>query len=144
MMGSLHRLQRCLALLVFVSSAAAHAQPAPNILLLMAEDLSARIGAFGDPVARTPNIDRLAARGVRFPNTFTAAGVCAPSRAAMITGVHQISLGAQHMRTSTSPVATYLAVPEPDVKAFPELLRQADYFTFTDRKLDYQFSGPGD
>ena len=97
MMGSLHRLQRCLALLVFVSSAAAHAQPAPNILLLMAEDLSARISAFGDPVARTPNIDRLAARGVRFPNTFTAAGVCAPSRAAMITGVHQISLGAQHM-----------------------------------------------
>ena len=113
----------------------------PNILLLMAEDLSARVGAFGDPLARTPNLDRLAASGVRFPNTFTAAGVCAPSRAAFITGVHQISLGAMHMRTSTSPVARYLAVPPPEVKAFPELLRGAGYFTFTDRKLDYQFSG---
>ncbi len=113
----------------------------PNILVLMAEDLSARVGAFGDPIARTPNLDALAAGGVRFPNTFTTAGVCAPSRAAFITGVHQISLGAMHMRTSTSPVARYLAVPAPEVKAFPELLRGAGYLTFTDRKLDYQFSG---
>ena len=113
----------------------------PNVLVLMAEDLSARVGAFGDPVARTPNLDRLASEGVRFPNTFTAAGVCAPSRAAFITGMHQISLGAQHMRASTSPIANYLAVPPPEVKAFPELLRRAGYYTFTDRKLDYQFSG---
>lgn len=113
----------------------------PNILVLMAEDLSARVGAFGDPLARTPNLDSLAANGVRFPNTFTTAGVCAPSRAAFITGVHQISLGAMHMRTSTSPVARYLAVPPAEVKAFPELLRRAGYLTFTDRKIDYQFSG---
>ncbi len=114
----------------------------PNILVLMAEDLSARVGAFGDPIARTPNLDELAAAGVRFPNTFTSAGVCAPSRAAFITGMHQISLGAMHMRTFTSPVARYLAVPPPEVKAFPELFRRAGYLTFTDRKLDYQFSGP--
>ncbi len=113
----------------------------PDILVLMAEDLSPRIGAFGDGLARTPHIDRLAASGVRFPNTFTAAGVCAPSRAAFITGRHQISIGAQHMRTSTSPVATYLAVPPAELKAFPEYLRAAGYHTFTDRKLDYQFSG---
>jgi arylsulfatase A-like enzyme len=113
----------------------------PNILILIAEDLSAHVGAFGDPAARTPNLDRLAAQGVRFPNTFTTAGVCAPSRASLITGVHQISLGAQHMRTSTSPVGGYLSVPPPEVKAFPELLRAAGYHTFTDRKLDYQCSG---
>ncbi len=113
----------------------------PNLLVLMAEDLSDRVGAFGDPLARTPNLDRLAQAGVRFPNTFTTAGVCAPSRAAFITGVHQITLGAMHMRTSTSPVAPYMAVPDPEVKAFPELLRRAGYYTFTDRKLDYQFSG---
>jgi N-sulfoglucosamine sulfohydrolase len=116
-------------------------QERPNILVLMAEDLSARVGAFGDPVARTPNLDRLAAVGVRFPNTFTTAGVCAPSRAAFITGVHQITLGAQHMRTSDANVASYLAVPPAEMKAFPELLRRAGYFTFTTRKLDYQFSG---
>lgn len=141
----LHATRSGLALaLLLVASAAAHAEAKrPNILVLMAEDLSAHLGAFGDPIARTPNLDALAATGVRFPNTFATAGVCAPSRAAFITGVHQISLGAQHMRTSTSPVATYLAVPPPEVKAFPELLRRAGYHTFTDRKLDYQFSGIG-
>ncbi len=117
------------------------AEPRPNILLLVAEDLSARVGAFGDPLARTPNIDALAREGVRYPNTFTTAGVCAPSRAALITGMHQESIGAQHMRAVSSPRARYLAVPPPEVRAFPEYLRAAGYYTFTDRKLDYQFSG---
>ena len=61
----------------------------PNILLLMAEDLSPRIGAFGDPVAVSPNIDQLAAQGVRYTNAFTASGVCATNRAATITGMAQ-------------------------------------------------------
>ena len=72
----------------------AQAQDRPNILLLMAEDLSPRIGAFGDAVAITPNIDQLANDGVRYTNVFTTAGVCAPSRAAIIMGMHQQSFGA--------------------------------------------------
>jgi arylsulfatase A-like enzyme len=112
----------------------------PNILLLMAEDMSPRVGAFGDPVAVTPTLDRLAAEGVRFTNVFTAAGVCAPSRAAQITGMHPATIGAQHMRTSNRPAGGYKAVPPVEVKAYPELLRAAGYFTFTDSKLDYQFS----
>lgn len=115
----------------------------PNILLLVAEDLSPRIGSFGDPLAITPNIDQLALAGTRYTNVFTTAGVCAPSRAAMITGQHQISFGGQHMRTTTGPLGPYLAQPAQGVKAFPELLRGAGYYTFTDRKLDYQFSGVG-
>lgn len=138
-MQPLIRLLTLLLALVAFDTAAANGPP--NVLVLMAEDLSARIGAFGDPLARTPNVDRLATMGTRFPNAFTAAGVCAPSRAAFITGVHQITLGAQHMRTSDANVVSYLAVPPAEVKAFPELLRRAGYFTFTDRKLDYQFSG---
>ncbi len=109
----------------------------PNILLLMAEDLSPRIGAFGDPVAQTPHIDGLAERGVRFTNVFTTAGVCAPSRAATVMGMHQISIGAQHMRSSGKD---YHAVPPAEAKAFPELLRRHGYYTLTDGKLDYQFS----
>ena len=117
--------------------------PQPNVLLLVAEDMGRRVGAFGDPLANTPTLDRLAAEGVRYTNAFTTAGVCAPSRAALITGVHQNTLGAGHMRTQSShwPLQ-YLAVPPPEVKAFPELLRRAGYYTFTDFKLDYQFSGP--
>jgi len=114
----------------------------PNVVLIVAEDLSARIGAFGDTVALTPNIDRLADEGVRYPNAFTTAGVCAPSRAALITGLHQISIGAQHMRASSRPDGAYLTVPPPHVKAFPERLRAVGYYTLVNHKLDYQFSGP--
>lgn len=127
--------------LVGCFSAQAGGMERPNILVLMAEDMSARVGAFGDTVAVTPNIDQLAAEGTRYPNTFTTAGVCAPSRAAHITGMHQIAIGAQHMRTSSAPSGGYKSVPPAHVKAYPELLRAAGYYTFTDRKLDYQFSG---
>ena len=72
----------CLALVLLSNSVVA--QTRPNILLIMAEDMSARVGAFGDNVAVTPNLDRLARISVRYPNTFTTAGVCAPSRAAHI------------------------------------------------------------
>jgi len=119
----------------------AQAQQRPNILLLMAEDMGSRVGAFGDPVALTPNLDALAAQGVRYSNTFTTAGVCAPSRAAHILGMHQVSTGTQHMRSSTRPAGAYFAVPPEQVKAYPELLRRAGYYTYTDQKLDYQFSG---
>lgn len=120
---------------------AASEPPLPNILLLVAEDLSPRVGAWADGTAQTPNLDKLAAQSVRYTSTFTAAGVCAPSRAALIMGVHQISFGAQHMRASTGPLGEYYAQPDEVMKAFPELLRRAGYFTFTDSKLDYQFSG---
>ncbi len=120
---------------------AVFAERRPNILLFMAEDLSARIGAFGDPVAKTPHIDALAREGVRFPNTFTTAGVCAPSRAAHILGMHQISTGTQHMRSSTDPAGGYVAVPPPNAKAYPELLRASGYYTTNELKHDYQFSG---
>jgi arylsulfatase A-like enzyme len=128
-----------IALLVFIAwPARAAVQEPPNNLLLMAEDMSPRVSAFGDPVAVTPNIDALAKQGVRYTNTFTAAGVCAPSRAAHILGMHQISTGTQHMR---SGARGYFSVPPPEVKAYPELMRAAGYYTFTDEKLDYQFSG---
>jgi arylsulfatase A-like enzyme len=129
----------------------------PNILLVVFEDMSLKVGAFGDPIATTPVLDALAEESVRFPNTFTTAGVCAPSRASLITGVHQQTLGAQHMRTHAFGTERapsgfeigYSAVPPPDVKAFPELLRQSGYYTFVgyggwviSNKKDYQFGTP--
>ena len=54
----------------------------PNILWIVAEDLGPYIAAFGDSTVATPNLDRLAAEGVRYPNLFSPSGVCAPSRAA--------------------------------------------------------------
>jgi N-sulfoglucosamine sulfohydrolase len=110
----------------------------PNIVWIVPEDMSFELGAFGDPVARTPNIDRLADEGVRFTNVFATAGTCAPSRAALITGVYATSIGAHHMRSSEGG---YQPVPPPEVKTFTEYLRAAGYHTSSAVKLDYQFSG---
>ncbi|MBC8187070.1 MAG: sulfatase-like hydrolase/transferase, partial [Proteobacteria bacterium] len=122
------------------TAATGEIQP-PSILLLVAEDMSLRVGAFGDPVAVTPNLDRLATEGVRYDNVFTAAGVCAPSRAALIMGLHPNALGAGHMRSHGFDEAQYKAVPPPQVKAVPERLRAAGHFTHSTTKLDYQISG---
>ncbi|MEO1657817.1 MAG: sulfatase [Pseudomonadota bacterium] len=122
--------------------------PRPNIVLIVFEDLSPRFGAYGDDIAKTPNFDRIAAESVLYTRTFTAAGVCAPSRAALITGRHQQTIGAQHMRTTGyggvpgGGPQNYLAVPPPSVRAFPELLRAAGYHATNDFKTDYQFGEP--
>ena len=119
----------------------------PNIILISAEDLSPRFGFMGDPVARTPHLDTLAEQSVIFTRTFTTAGVCAPARSALITGVQQTTLGTMHMRTGTfgkdmDHGDPYEAVPPAEIKAFPELLRRAGYKTFNRQKTDYQFGDP--
>jgi N-sulfoglucosamine sulfohydrolase len=125
---------------------ASQAPPRPNIVWISNEDMSPRLGAYGDSLARTPALDRLAKASIRFTNAFTTAPVCAPSRAAIITGMYQNAIGAQHMRTTEDSVpelpGPYLAVPPFYVKAFPEYLRAAGYFTSNRAKTDYQFGDP--
>jgi N-sulfoglucosamine sulfohydrolase len=133
-------LKKPLLLTALLLSASSFAQDKPNILLLVSEDLSSRIASFGDPIAQTPNLDKLATTGVRYTNAFTTAGVCATSRTGLITGVHQITVGGQHMRSRDFKQSPYRALPPIDVKAFPEILRQQGYFTYVSNKLDYQFS----
>ena len=120
----------------------------PNILWFSMEDTSPRFGCYGDPLARTPNIDSLAASGMRFTRAFSTAGVCAPSRSAIITGMYQTSIGSHHMRTThTNEYAPelptpYECVPPPYVKVFTEYLRADGYFCTNNQKTDYQFSSP--
>lgn len=116
-----------------------------NIVWISIEDLSLRLGAYGDSIARTPNIDRLAEEGLRFTNAFATAGVCAPNRSAIITGMYQTAIGTHHMRTtspSAGPPVPYHVVPPPYVKTFTEYLRAEGYFTTNDGKTDYQFQVP--
>ncbi|MGA0556108.1 sulfatase-like hydrolase/transferase [Larkinella sp. VNQ87] len=122
---------------------------APNILWISCEDMSPRLACYGDTTIPTPNIDRLAREGIRFSNAFCTAGVCAPSRNAIITGMYQTSTGGHNMRTlySTYPEKTglpkqYSIVPPPDVRAFPEYLRKAGYYTTNNVKTDSQFEEP--
>ena len=143
------------ALVVFAGSPAAttravtmQSTPArrPNIVWISNEDMSPRLGVYGDRLARTPVLDRLARESIRYTRAFATAPVCAPSRAAIITGMYQTAIGAHHMRTSENGVSElpgpYLAVPPFYVKAFPEYLRAAGYFTSNRRKTDYQFGEP--
>ncbi len=107
----------------------------PNILWLSCEDISPHLGCYGDPHAITPNLDALAAEGTRFTHAFTAAGVCAPCRSTIITGMYQTAIGTHHMRCNATL---------PDfVTPFPMLLQEAGYYCANNSKTDYQFSRPG-
>lgn len=117
----------------------------PNIILVLAEDLGPRFGCYGDKVAKTPNIDKLASESVRFSHVYTMAGVSAPSRAGLITGVPQNFTGLQHMRTKGFAENPYMGTPPAYVKGYPEILRRNGFFTYADVKFDYQFcDGPLD
>jgi len=111
----------------------AAAEDRPNILWIIAEDISPDLGCYGDAYARTPHLDRLAAEGARFTRAFSVSGVCAPSRSALITGMYPTTIGSHHMRSS--------ALPPPYVKCFTEYLRAAGYYCSNDSKTDYNFSG---
>ena len=118
----------------------------PNILWLVTEDMGQYLPSFGDNTVLTPNLSRLANEGIRYPNVFSPSGVCAPSRAAIATGMYPSSIGANHMRTTSYTEVTglpkYEAVPPPEVKMFSELLRKQGYYCTNNAKNDYQFKAP--
>jgi len=115
----------------------------PNILWLVTEDMGAYLAAFGDSTIQTPNLNRLAREGVVYPNLYSTSGVCAPSRAAIATGMYPSSIGANHMRTGSYTEVTglpaYEAVPPPQVKMISEWLRNNEYYCTNNYKEDYQF-----
>ncbi|MDR6881871.1 sulfatase-like hydrolase/transferase [Bacillus sp. 3255] len=120
----------------------------PNILWISLEDTSPRFGCYGDELARTPNIDKLAAEGTLYRNAFATAGVCSPSRSAVITGMYPTAIGTHHMRTEHTNKYTpelptpYFAVPPANVKTFTEYLRSEGYYCTNNFKTDYQFASP--
>jgi N-sulfoglucosamine sulfohydrolase len=118
----------------------------PNILWLVTEDMGAYIPSFGDSTIVTPNLSRLAKEGVIFPNLYSTSGVCAPSRAAIATGMYPSGIGANHMRTTSYTEVTglpsYGAVPPPNVQMISELLRENGYYCSNNYKEDYQFEAP--
>lgn len=65
----------------------------PNVLLILVDDLKPALGAYGDPVAKTPNLDRLISRGMRFDLAYCNQAVCAPSRFTLMLGSHSTSTG---------------------------------------------------
>ena len=116
-----------LLLIIAASSASSFAADSaqPNILFILAEDIGPHLGAYGTPLVRTPNLDQLAARGVRFTQAFTTAPVCSASRSAIMTGMYQTTIGAHQHRTWQ-----WNKKPLPDgVRTITDYFRGAGYFT---------------
>jgi uncharacterized sulfatase len=112
----------------------------PNILWIMLEDWGPELSCYGTKAVDTPNIDKLAAEGVRYTRAFTTAPVCSSSRSAMLTGHYQNYTGTNQHRTSDKKPLPY------GIKPIPTLLSEAGYFTACgcglSNKVDKNFSNP--
>src|SRR5687768_4487475 len=115
------------------SRAAEPAKPAPrpNILWLIAEDFGPHLGCYGTKEVHTPNLDRLAAQGVRYTRFFTAAPVCSPSRSAFMTGMYQTTIGAHNHRSHRDDG---YGLPK-GVRVLSDWMRDAGYFTLNIREM---------
>jgi len=96
--------------------------------------MSPNLGCYGDPYSHSPNLDKLAAQSDRFTHAFSVAGVCAPSRSGIITGMYPTSIGTHHMRSK--------GVPPSYVHCFTEYLRAEGYYPSNNVKTDYNFDVP--
>ncbi len=92
----------------------------PNIVFIFTDDHAVQaIGAYGSKINKTPNIDRIAENGVVFANSFCCNSICAPSRAAILTGKHSHKNGHMNNQTTFDPSQT----------TFPKLFQKAGYQT---------------
>lgn len=135
-MKRLLSLLRILPALAVPAASAGDPGPArPNILWITCEDTGPHLGCYGDREATTPNLDRLAARGMIYTRAWSGAPVCAPARTAIISGVYPTSTGSEHMRS--------LVPLPPGLRLYPQFLRDAGYYCTNNEKEDYNLLKPG-
>ncbi len=112
------------ALLLVAAIPGAHASAddpvcRPNVLFIAVDDLNTRIGCYGDPIANTPNLDRLAQRGVRFERAFCQFPICNPSRVSLLLG--------RYPTTTQTIDFAYPALLGPDWVTLPQHFRNQGY-----------------
>src|SRR5687767_9495949 len=117
----------CLALLSMSVSAIAAPK---NVLLLIGDDHGLHVGCYGDQVAKTPNLDRLAAEGIRFSNAFCTTASCSPSRSVLLTGMHTHANGQYGLAHAEHKQATL-----ENVRSLPRILKEAGFRTGVIGKL---------
>ncbi|SDX24200.1 Arylsulfatase A [Lutibacter oricola] len=113
----------------------------PNIIWIMAEDMSTDLECYGMPAVKTPNLNKMAAEGVLFENCFVTNSICSPSRSAMMIGTHQVKTNSHNHRSNRNVPLDEQFTP------FTQKLREAGYTTILGnhsvmkkgRKIDVNF-----
>lgn len=132
------RLLICLLVFTIVFPATARAERVvdrPNILWIVAEDISPFFGCYGSPDAITPNIDAFAQRSHLFRRAYATAPICSPSRSCLATGMYATSLGSQHLRCK-------VRLPK-EISPLAKIFKDNGYWTALRGKTDYNFADDG-
>lgn len=114
------------SLVILVSSLAAEQRT--NVLLIISDDLNNRLGCYGDTLVKTPNIDRLAAHGMRFDRAYCQYPVCNPSRSSFLSGLRPDTTRVMRNHTATRENL-------PDAVMLPQFFRQQGYCSFASGKI---------
>ncbi|MGK0379526.1 MAG: arylsulfatase A-like enzyme, partial [Patiriisocius sp.] len=107
-----------------------------NVLFIIADDLNCALGAYGDPLAITPNIDKLAKMGVVFGNTHVQYPLCGPSRVSLMTGLYPD-------QTKSKKLRLYVRQTIPDVVTIGQKFRKENYHSVRVGKI-YHYHNPRD
>ncbi len=118
----------------FQSSAAGMENDKPNVLFISVDDMNCDLGAYGHPIVKTPNLDRLCKMGVRFDSAYCQQPLCGPSRASVMTGFRPDTLDMHTLKHE-------LRIKNPDVVTLGQLFRNNGYFSARAGKI-YHYGNP--